>query len=232
MENKVDDGDEVIVNADLLVSEYGTFINEILKRLNAVSESLSEITANPDHPENWKNCDFCWFEIRKVCEYMASAIVLAHHRDSGDEIELQNWKPKDLLAQVDKLSHHPRFVAISSVLIDHGESRQITPLAKPIDSKIISEIYGRCSELLHVGSLKRLLESKLPSYDTSQLEVWLLGFTRLMQNHALLLPKVKRILVCFSQFEFASAPEVFLMAGEGEGLFDMANLPEFELAAS
>lgn len=232
MDYEVDVTEEAIVNTDLLASEYATFINEILKRLDAISESLSEIMANPDHPENWKNCDFCWFQIRKICEYMASAIVLAHHRDSGEEVELKNWKPKDLLAQVDKLSHHPRFVAISSVLIDQGETRQPIPLAKPIDAKIISEIYGRSSELLHVGSLKRILESNLPSYEIPQLQLWLSGLTKLMRNHALLLPKVKRVLVCISRFEFASVPEIFLMAGEGEALFDMTNLPEFELAAN
>jgi hypothetical protein len=233
MENEADYGDEVVVNADLLVSEYGTFINEIFKRLDAVSESLSEIKANPNHPDNWKNCDFCWFQIRKVCEYLALAIVLAHHRDTDAVNDLSKWRPSDLLKQVDKLNAHPTPVQISNQLFVNQEGgRQITPLSKPVGLKIISGIYGKCNDLLHVGKLDRILKAGLPAYDISQLQSWRDGFEGLLRNHILMLPQIKRILLCWHEIGEAKQPQIFLVEGESEGVFVMDNLPEFKLLAA
>ena len=218
------------MDADQLAGEYSTFILEIFRRLDAVSESLGEIKANPNHPNNWKNCDFCWFQIRKICEYLALAIVLAHHRGTTAVNDLSKWRPSDLLKQIEDLNAHPTPVRIAIELAPNGEGgTQLTPLAKPMNTKTISEIYGRCNDILHVGSLDRILNSKMPNYDLSQLERWLDGFERLLRNHALLLPELKRVLVCLHISGGEAPPQIFLMESEGEAVFNTDNLPEFEL---
>ena len=217
-------------NADQLAGEYSTFILEIFRRLDAIAESMEEIKANPDHPSNWKNFDFCWFQIRKICEYLALAIVLAHHRGATAVDDLSKWRPSDLLKQIENLNAHPTPVQIANELVPTGDGeRQLIPLAKGIDAKKISEIYGRCNDVLHVGTLSRILKLKIPTYEVSQLERWWSGFERLLRNHALLLPQVKHVLVCLHIKGGEAPPQIFLMRGEGEGIFNTENLPEFEL---
>ena len=264
------------IGADQMTGEYATFIIEIFKRLDAIAESMAEIKANPESLDNWKNCDFCWFQIRKICEYLALAIVLAHHRDTGVVDDLSKWNPSDLLKQVEKLNAHPTPVQISTHVtanaegvrqLEHravnphhfviaSEAKQsrvtkrraglprrfaprnddsyltqftLTPLAKPIRSKIISQIYGRTNNVLHVGTLDRILSMEMPTYDLGQLERWWDGFERLLRNHALILPQVQQILVCLHERGSNASPQIFLMAGEGEAVFVTENLPEFEI---
>lgn len=220
----------VAIDADQMTGEYATFIIEIFKRLDAIAESMAEIKANPESLDNWKNCDFCWFQIRKICEYLSLAIVLAHHRDGGAVNDLGKWKPSDLLKRIEKLNAHPTPVQISNQIVANDEGgRQLTPFAKPIESKVISQIYGKANDVLHVGSLARILSMKMPAYDLGQLERWWDGFERLLRNHVLMLPQVQRILVCLHDRASNAPPKIFLMEGEGEAIFVTENLPEFEM---
>ena len=221
-----------MIDIDRMQAEYHTFIAEIFRRLDAISESLAEIKSATNHLDCWKNCDFCWFQIRKICEYIALAVVLAHHRDNGLIEDLSKWRPKDLLAQAAKLSDHPTPIQISNEIIETGNGeRQLAPVTQPIKIALISEIYGRCSNLLHVGSLERILESNMPAYDLAHLEIWLEGFERLLRNHILMLPQIERILVCLHTKGSEAQPQIFLMEDKGQGIFVRDNLPEFALLA-
>lgn len=207
------------------VENYATFISEIFRRLDSISLSLEEIRDDPHHPDNWKNCDFCWFQFRKICEYLALSIALAHHEDTGLD-DLSKWRPKELLAQAASLSGHPTQMPLAASGSATSTALQFLPLTKPINPAEISRIYGHCSELLHVGPLDRILRNKMPSYDILIAEQWLAGFNRLLRNHALLLPKIQNVLICQSD---SGSSEFFQLEGEGEAIFNAGDLPEFDL---
>ena len=207
------------------LSEYGTFMAEVDKRLRAVSEILGQLTANPQDEFAWIRCELAWFQIRKICEYLAVAIVFAHSAETCAMTDLGKWKPKDLLAQVSKLSGHPTPVPIAAFFGKGaiGE-KQIIPLTRPMRPELISEIYGRCSEVLHVGRLDRMLAGKLPPFDLGQLKSWVGGFQNLLDNHVVLLPKIEKTLVWMREQE----PRFFVLGSDG-AVFDTDRLPEFEL---
>ncbi len=208
---------------DHLLGLYSKFIERILDQLDAISESLAEIKENPNHPSNWKNCDFSCFELRKSCEYLTLAIVLAHHCDGSEIDDLSKWRPKDLLAQVGKLSDHPTPIPISNKAIASDDRpKQIVPLSRPVRASEISAIYGQCSDRLHAGSLERILGDKLPSYDVAILEQWSERFRKLLEHHVLLLPGIKRVLL-FSDRQF------YVLGSDGLGVLDSSDLAEFEL---
>ncbi|WP_426264916.1 hypothetical protein [Sphingomonas sp. PWP1-2] len=209
-----------------IVTNYANFISEIFRRLDAISLSLVEVRDDPDHPDVWQNCDFCWFQFRKVCEYVALSIALAHHEDTGLD-DLSKWRPKDLLSQTSSLSGHPTQIPLDIHILADGNSRQFVPLAKPVNPAEISKIYGQCSELLHVGSLDRMLKNKMPSYDILTAEKWLAGFNRLLRNHALFLPMIKNVLICRSNF--VEPAQFFQLETNGEAMFNAGDLPKFEL---
>ncbi len=214
------------VDLNKLVGEYQTFIVEIFRRLDAVSESMAELLSDPLHANAWQNADFCWLQIRKICEYLALGIVLAHHRDGDGVEDLTKWRPRDLLAEANKLSDHPTPTPIALEKNENGN--QIMPLSKPVQGKALSAIYGKCSELLHVGSLDRILKDQMPAYDIGQLQNWVQGFNALLRNHVLLLPKVKRAILCVHENGNLS---VTLLGGNGEATFNMNDLPDCGLLA-
>lgn len=207
------------------IEVYANFISEIFRRLDAAADSITELKANPDHPNGWQNCDFCWFQIRKICEYLTLAIVAAHHFDGHPVSSLSKWRPKELFADVARLNDHPTPVAIADLIAmgPDGE-RQLTPVAKPIRAELISQIYGRCSEVLHVGSLERILAGKFPAYEIAQLDHWLAGFKALLSHHMLLLPGIKTVLVCRSE----GGERMFFALGADGAIFDASQLPDFE----
>ncbi|MCX8475272.1 MAG: hypothetical protein MT490_05680 [Sphingomonas sp.] len=216
----VSDGDLARV-----IDVYANFITEIFRRLDAVDDSITELKANSDHPNCWQNCDFCWFQIRKICEYLTLAVVAAHHFDGHPISSLSKWRPKELLADVARLSEHPTPVAIADLLaVGPDGGRQFTPVAKPVRADLISQIYGRCSDILHVGSLDRILAEKLPTYEIAQLDRWLVGFRSLLSHHMLLLPGIKTVLICRSE---GGERMFFALASEG-AIFDTSHLPDFD----
>jgi len=198
---------------DSLVGAYADFVSEISKRLDAIAASFDELTANAEHANAWQNCDFCWLQIRKICELMAVSVVAAHHFDGGHALETNKWSPKDVLLDIAKMNNHPTPIPISDNFADgpNGE-RQIILSSKAIEMKLISEIYGRCGDILHVGSLNRILEKKVPAYDLAKMAAWLTGFRRLISNHVLFLPGMKKVLVCWWG---GSQRQIFLMESEG-----------------
>jgi hypothetical protein len=226
------EGQEVALGemaSDRLCAEYGAIVTEILRRLNGISESLAKLCANPQHPDNWKNCDFSWLQMRKICEYLAVGIVFAHHLENGGIDDLTKWRPKELLAQAKALSEHPAPMPIAPLPIaqPNGE-RQIVPLAQPIEAKVISEIYGRCGDVLHLGSVDRILKENLPAYDVPQMEMWVAGLRKLMENHVLLLPGVRTILLCHTQ---KGRTDTVLMVSDG-AILNAGHLPKFGFEAA
>jgi hypothetical protein len=199
-------------------------MREIFRRLDAISESIAELKSNTSHENNWKNCEFSWSQIRKICEFLTVAIVFAHHCDTGAITALDKWRPKDLLAEASKLSSHPTPVSIAPDFEKDADGhKQIKPLTKPIAPALISEIYGRASEPIHVGSLERILSGKLPPFDVDQIERWIDGFRRLLTNHILLLPGLKKALV----WRAGAETEFFILGSDGAD-FDPTNLPDLE----
>ena len=118
---------------EVLLGEYKAFMEEIFRRLDAISESIAELKSDISHVNNWKNCEFSWSQIRKICEYLTVAIVFAHHCDTGAISELDKWRPKDLLAQAAKLNEHPTPVPIEAAF-DTGSDgeKQIKPQTRPV----------------------------------------------------------------------------------------------------
>jgi hypothetical protein len=181
--------------------------------------------ANPEHKDNWKNCDFCWLEMRKICEYLALSLVLAHQCDTGQIEDLTKWRPKDLLAQVAKINDHPTPIQIAvDFKADSNGENQLVPIFGPIAPELISKIYGRCSDLLHLGSLDRILSGKMPSHDIREMQIWVSGLQKLFMNHVVFLPGIKKVLLCLTRGEQTN---LHILASDG-AIFDKSSLPEFD----
>ena len=215
-------GAEGLAVAESLVPLYQNFISEIFCRIEAGEESLSEILTFPNHINNWKNCNFCWLQIRMICEYIALGIVLVHHEHLPEDANtFSKWKPKDLLKEVGKLSGHPNPIPVR---VNH-DTKNIETLARPVKITDISRIYGQTGDLLHAGSLNDILGNNIPSYDVRLLRAWLKGFRSLLMNHVILLPNLNKAILC-QQNQNGKTVQCELHA-DGDAVFITETLPDF-----
>jgi len=210
-----------------LRADYENFMKEIFNRLDAIDESLAEIKSAPDHLQNWRNCDFSWIAMRKICEYLVLAILLVHYRDDEAHVDIHKWRPRDIMGDIARINDFPAPIPIK-IEIHAGGPHSAIPMYRALSSNVITSIYGKCSELIHVGSLERILCQNLPSFEIAQMQKWVRGLRSFLTNHILLLPKIKHVVICRGSNAPSNGPEIYLAEAESEACFDTSNLGEFD----
>ena len=73
------------------------------------------------------------------------------------------------------------------------------------------------------------MSDNLPSYDVGELKRWVDALRRLLTNHALLLPGVRKALVYTAEYGQSS---LLVLGGDEEAIFHTDGLPHFELYAA
>lgn len=209
---------------------YPSVAMEITKRLLVCEEALTSLSAEPSRDDAWISADLVTLQIRKICEMLLLGSSLAHLFGGFDNFDLKNWHPKDAFAELGKINEHPLPVPI--VLPFHtlptGE-RQIIPSSKPMPFSLLSSVYGRCGDLLHVPTAEKVLKGKVSPFDIGRFIKWVSGLKRLMSGHVLLLPEMQKILLCLWKGSRSEEPNIYLMEADGPSTFDIAKLPDFDL---
>jgi hypothetical protein len=218
-----------VTAADERVSNYPTVMQSIRGRLAAANDSLSQIEQNREALDNWKHLDFIALQVRKVCELIMLGSSLAHLDEGEAPINAKKWRPKDSFAELAKVNQNPMPVPVRpqwSVQTDG--SKQVVPASKPIPFDILSVIYGHCGDLLHVPSAAKVLNEAITPFDVRKFRGWVNGLAQLMSAHMLMLPAIKRVIIC-RWFGSEEDLEMVMIEGEGAAVFDMGNLPDFSM---
>ena len=218
-----------MIVADERVSNYPTVMQSIRGRLVAANESLSQIEQNREALDNWKHLDFIVLQVRKTCELIMLASSLAHLDEGETQINAKKWRPRDSFAELAKVNENPMPVPIRpqwSVQMDG--SKQAVPLSKPLPFDTLSAIYGHCGDLLHVPSAAKVLGETITPFDVRKFTGWVNGLAELMSAHILMLPYIKKVIVC-RWLGSDDDLEMIMIEGDGEAVFDVKNLPDFGL---
>jgi hypothetical protein len=202
---------------------YNAFCMEILKRLDAIDESLLEWEPGFDDPHAWKNAEFCALQIRKICELFAASVTIVH-TIFGHSLDLKPWQPKRLLEDVGKVSEHPTPIPIAPLA--DGE-RHLTPLFKPIHAKDIVAVYRWCSTIVHLPPITDIIEQTQKPINFSNLACWAKRLRTIYSSHIILLPDCDGALVWLSGPPARCLP----LESPGPGTFESDNLQEFDWGA-
>jgi hypothetical protein len=204
-------------------------MQSIRGRLLASHDALTHIEKDRDSPENWKHLDFVTLQVRKICELIMLGSALAHLDEGSAEINARKWRPKDAFAELSRVNDNPMPIPIHRYWsVQADGSKQIVPASKPLPFQTLSAIYGHCGDLLHVPSAAKVLAEAVTPFDVSKFTAWVNGFAELMSAHVLMLPEIKRVIVCRWQDSNADL-EMILMEGDGEAFFEMDGLEDFSL---
>ena len=223
---------ETTIPSDIVLDErtniadvYIALMQQVVIRLDAVALSLAEAKSNPDHVNNWQNAEFCYLQIRKVCEYVALAVLAAHGEYDGAKASNleKEWHAAELFDKIAQLNPYSFPIPIQIQHDQNGVGRHhLAPGIVKIQLSEISGIYGSAGARLHVGSLRNLLSGRLPPYDLAEVADWRNRFVQTLNIHSIRLPHVACILLVHLKDErdgqvhcaFAEAEGPFVIEGD------------------
>lgn len=218
------------MSAEQARAEYAVVMQQMVDRIGAAALSLEELISNPEHPRGWSNCDFIAVQNRKLCELLALGASLAHLRATETEFNAGNWRPSDVIRALEGVNPYPLPFPVQIELNKNGVGQHhIKPTSRPVHSGVITGIYGRCGDLLHVPSARRVIQGRLGAFEVERFQQWLVGWKSLLMGHVLLLPEIENIMLCQWSGQFDDRPNCFFLGGEGPAVFNADDLSEFVL---
>ena len=177
---------------------YIGLMQQIVIRLDAVRDAAAEAVANLDHSLNWRNAEFCYLQIRRICEYAALAVLVAH----GERAEfltnslLKEWNAGNLFQKITLLNPNSFPTPVKTHLNANGSGMHHLEIKERLlDGDAVKTIYNACGDRLHASSLRRILEGKLPEYSFDDIADWANSFVRTLENHLILLPEISSVML-------------------------------------
>jgi hypothetical protein len=203
---------------DRLAEIYRGIMDVVADRLDAISESISEFNANPEHPHGWKNAEFCYLQVRKCVEYVALAVLIAHRAGEYECERLgDNYKADVIFNELTKLNQHgfPQPIELEHDEPE-GNHQKVVQLCR-FTKKRMKKIYDDCAVHLHAGRLDNLVNQKIPPYDFNKLSEWRNEIFSLLRIHKIMLPRFG--LVWLVWLREAGPGTAKVLIGKAEGPF-------------
>jgi hypothetical protein len=131
--------------------------------------------------------EFCYLQLRKICEVFALACLAAHGDIPGVRTKLvqKTYNADQIIKQLTSL--HPQFYPTPGHQqldpISHRPTR-VTPVESGFLTKQdLLELYGECGNYLHRGSIRQLLTQWEPKLNFQRIESWMSKIVTLLNHH-------------------------------------------------
>jgi hypothetical protein len=166
-----------------MILNYRLLMEEVKNRIAVLNILLAGKTGLPNPALQ----EMGFLQLRMLCELVALACLTAHGEiPEAKAKSLQDeWNATAILKRLERL--HADFYPTPIAVKDEGPGRKhITP--KNTDSLTKAELpilYGRCADLLHRGSIARLLKLDRPHWptDTAEIIKWGQKLSNLLSEH-------------------------------------------------
>lgn len=174
---------------------YGAIMGEVKFRIEAVNHTLLGGTGLLSPFAN----EFCFLQLRMLCELIALSCLVAH----GDIKETKSlkfkkaWQADDIIKMLENL--HPDFYPIP--IADAGKKDGVRAFDQRRDPYLTKEdiltLYAKCGQVLHRGTLKKLI-SKTPPVQVHFPDIlaWLQKISALLSAHRILLFSGGEMILC------------------------------------
>lgn len=144
---------------------YANLMTEIKIRITAINTgTLNQLPVPPPIVK-----EFCFLQVRMICELIALGCLVAHGDISATKSsKLQKaWEADKIIEALEAL--HPDFFPVPVVqgigapLSSGAKHHTIEPrVPHPLPKAEFLKLYHKCGETLHRGSIKKLLSQKTP----------------------------------------------------------------------
>jgi hypothetical protein len=166
-----------------MVTNYRLLMEEVNSRISVLNILLAGKTGLPNPALQ----EFGFLQLRMLCELVALASLTAHGEmpEARAKSLRDEWSATAILKRLERL--HPDFYPTPIVIKETGPGhKDISP--KDTDALTKSELpilYGRCADLVHRGSIAKLLKLDRPHWptDTKEIIKWGQKLSNLLSEH-------------------------------------------------
>jgi hypothetical protein len=176
---------------------YAALMEEIKERRDCATKTLSK--AHHDVPPyGYLDIEFCYLQVRRICEVLAIAVLIAHNEIESFRSQkmTKEWNAEALFRQLATLNPtaFPRAMRYTP---DEESNVFVGTIANDgvLTKDELAKIYHACSDGLHTGSLKRLLDHGPKRYNVKDVISWLNKIVQLLDIHVVVLPNGKMMTV-------------------------------------
>jgi hypothetical protein len=177
---------------DAAINLYAKLMEEAKSRLACVSLAVNGKTGLPGPAVR----EFCFLQFRMICELISLGCLTAHGDIQATTRLRDEWSAKNILSQLEKL--HPDFYPFPSEKETDGRNHHLTPITEGFLTKAdLLNLNGKCGDILHRGSLKKLLSPNSPvQVHFPDIDGWAKKIARLLDIHSIALLGGEAYIVC------------------------------------
>lgn len=137
---------------------YANILGEINLRVDAINHCTTGLSGLA--PPFIK--DFCYIQIRMICELVALGCLVAHGdiKQTSSEKMQRAWSAEKIMSTLESLHLHFYPQPVTPTNTPNGVHLQRKP--SPLSKDEFLKLYYRCGEMLHRGSLRKLLRGQFP----------------------------------------------------------------------
>jgi hypothetical protein len=166
----------------LMMNNYALLMEEVKQRIGWLNAILSGKIELP----NAALQEFGFLQLRIICELIALACLTAHEDIPATRTKrlLEEWNATNILKRLEQL--HPDFYPKPVSIRDIGPGRKhFDDITSGFLSKAeLISLYARCSDLIHRGSVSKLLIPKSPwPLDKTEMTNWAQKIATLLRDH-------------------------------------------------
>jgi hypothetical protein len=188
--------DQLKPNVHRLGEIYCGIMDNVSDRLHAVTESIAEVEANPNHQNNWRNAEFCYLQIRKCVEYLALAVLAVHQANDYECEKLENaYKADIIFSDLGKLNPYGFPKSIQIELNNQAPGHHHVAPSPTLSKRQMKRIYDDCAVHLHSGRLTDIINHDVPPYDLPRVAGWRNELASLLSQHQVMLPHVGLVML-------------------------------------
>ena len=172
-------------------------MEEVKDRRDAAVKTLAK-AHHDDPPYGYLDIEFCYLQVRRICEMLALAVLIAHNEIDGFRSKklMKEWNADALFGELSKLNA-TSFPRAARFAPDDQAGVYVATIANEgmLTRAGLTKIYHACSQGLHAGSLRRMLEHGPLRYNVTDVVSWLHEIVRLLDTHVVMLPNGKMMTV-------------------------------------
>jgi hypothetical protein len=175
---------------------YASFMEEIKWRVQEIDRRIALVNEKQHEFDSIFEVEFCYLQLRFVCELIALASLVAHRSYGLSKELLEEWHADQIFYELEQINQH---CFPWPVHVTRGTGGAKFHIADAPDRELtrteLKAIYGKCGDALHRGRLMHTLTGKQKVYDPNDIIIWVRSIAGLVREHSILLPQENRAMI-------------------------------------
>jgi hypothetical protein len=172
---------------------YAALMREIKSRMIAIAATYAEMAADPEHPQAFIKGEFCFLQLRFVCELIALAAVAAHEPLGLTKDLLKSYQPERMFSLLSDIN--PQCFPMPVRRLNTGErTHHLEPKLGEMTAADLKAVYDATGDVLHAGLAKHILNNRRRLLDMEKLHGWANAIASFLIEHIVAIPSEGLIL--------------------------------------